>query len=273
MELERSYRVVDNIGNVFLCQYLIDVELESEVIKFGSPYRKECIHIEVMEDFADLHNVIYDERCSYGRLERGAGTKSMLIAALNALKYLNPNVITFGLQDNSSVGEYNLSDYYIITRGITWYQTFLPVKLQTLSDSKQLTMLVRNLSKQLSTTSERMINAYGLTDYRDTVNDIFNSCRRLGNTWLQFHTLLFKTDSRFRNQRLFENILKFHSKNKITNNFSGTHFAGNLKDVQSNIIEFVEIPMVRFGQTGSGRSRNYLCTRGVHQFDEQEIFL
>lgn len=107
-------------------------------IRFGDPYNREegpCIEIQynTERNEANIESLVYDRRCGSSRsLERGEGTRDMVMASLKVLATLFAGLTNVYFKDASQISCENnslyLSYYYVAMHGQTWYERYFNAK-------------------------------------------------------------------------------------------------------------------------------------------------
>lgn len=203
-----SYKVIDKYNNVYLCNEEYDESTKTHNIELGGSINTPCVGLTLSDGQFYLNEVTYNEKCSFNGLVRGSrGTKSMVLTALCIAKHLEPTVSTFIIQDNSDIitttGDFSLHDYYIITRGYTWYQSFLD-----LASGDSLQILVNKLRQNINWNPTEIANKYGmvLTDVKTVLYKCETTC-----TWLEFNFTLFTVFPEKRFNSMFAQIIDAHT--------------------------------------------------------------
>lgn len=251
MSIVSSYLAEDPLGNKYLCNHEYNAKTDEHSIKLGATFRTACVVVEY--DAASkcfwLLDAFYNAQCAYNGLKPSAGTKSMIFTALCITKALYPHVKTFMLQDNSQVdrqsAQFHLYEYYLLTRGITWYQTFLP-----LDSDDNVKKLIGFLSKTVTQTPLEIAVAYGINP--NVIENIYNKCARNGSfNWFTFHSMLFNEHVQLRNNDVFRKIIVYHTSETFVAKLFGAKYTGSFDDIDCDgMIGTTPIETRRFAQAG-----------------------
>lgn len=246
-----SYRAEDHHGNIYLCNHEFNLNTNEHRIKLGAN-RFPCIEMDydATENRFVLADVLYDSQCSYNELARKDGTKSMIYTALCITKKIYPRVETFILQDNSGVtsttGTFNLSEYYLLTRGITWYQTFLPLR-----GDANVERLYEILSETVTLSPKQIADAYKVDIV--LVQNVYNACASHGKfTWHTFHLVFFDEHPELRTNNLFKRIISYHTSNTFATKIWGAKYTGKFTDINCIGILGLQPIETSYMQSGGG---------------------
>lgn len=182
-----SYEIKDIYGNTFLCNH----DPHSMVLQVGSKrMNMPCIRLQIF-DIGNQYKVLvedvfYNLKCAENDLKHGeTGTKSMLICALEMIKFLYENVDIFELQDNSFLWDeesnISLSDVYVLTHGYTWYESFLKLHPAVPVDALSVHDLKHKLNAKMDMPYYEFMNKmFGCNmhdaDQLQWIKDIWTSC-------------------------------------------------------------------------------------------------
>lgn len=211
-----SFQVTDKNDNIFLMNHTVDNELESYVIELGATYYEPCVRLS--SSFGDdkfyLESVIYDSKCAYNGMARGVqGTKSMVLTALCIAKHFYPDIKEYVIQDNSEIVDnnvvFNLHQFYLLTRGESWYQSFLKLK-----GDGQLRLLDKKLSKPVSITHK----------FEETYQ--IDPASIEPSNWYQFHTKLFQSFPKLKTNTMFRQIIIYHTSHDFASSLHGAQYSG-----------------------------------------------
>lgn len=107
-------------------------------IKYGDALNRQegpCIDLtyDTEDNFIKLDCLHYDPRCSYNTiLEKGTGTREMIMSLLKLCVESFPNIKRILLHDASTIlcknENLELSYYYLVIHGQTWYEKYFHAK-------------------------------------------------------------------------------------------------------------------------------------------------
>lgn len=262
-----SYELRDIYGNTFLCNHTDEYDTQDPTfikhrIEVGSSHMSDpCVKISIKEQ-ANSFRVWVDDfyshpKCSQGEnLPRGErGTQSMLLCALQMVEQLYPDCVEFKLQDSSypKDGSENVSlaDIYMLTRGKSWYESFLNVK--PLRDDQGT--LVRNYKRvvnQIMTTlyNELIRKSFGgKTIYEANIKETWQKCYGKCK-WYEFLKELSDNNGNAFLVKHMEGITDMLNVGPL----DGVVWKGNLSEQEERLEELrIYSTVKRFGQRGGGR--------------------
>lgn len=237
-----SYRVTDRYKNEYLCN-IVREEGDYLNITIGGPYNSPCVSLVYSDEQFYIEGVSYHNDCSFNGLGKGQqGTQSMILTILCIAKHLFNNVSTFTLDDLSGVSlpnghKFSLYLYYVVTRGYTWYQSFL-----TIRDKPVIEDLRKKLFMKITGTVQSVSQGYGI--HPDIVRDALTHCTTESN-WCDFHVALFTRHPDLKKDSIFNRIIDYHMYNRYHTEFKITEnkiFTGFFKDVPCIQITLTKLP-------------------------------
>lgn len=255
MRTVHSYSVEDKHGNKYLCNHEFNMKTNEHSIKLGATHSSPCVTIEydASSNGFWISNAFYNTRCAYGGLQRNIGTKSMIYTALCITKAIYPKVKTFMLQDNSQVetqsGSFKLYEYYLLTRGTSWYQSFLPIVGDT-----NLQILYNILSRGVTQTPQEIATMYGIK--KSLIENTYIKCAQNDRfTWLMFHNMLFNDYKHLRTNDILRKVLVYHTSDTFAGKLFGAKYTGSFDDIHCDgILGMEPIETKLFQQTGGSFS-------------------
>lgn len=272
---ELSYRVVDQHGNIYLCNLQYSIEEGEHTISLGGTHSNPCVRIRVTPEAAILEGVSYYLRCNVNKngLPRGVkGSKSMVQTALCIAKHFYPMVKKYQFHDISEFVDgqtnFTLPKYYLLKHGVTWYQSFLK-----LENRYALTELRRKLSSLISGSISILSHGYGIDALK--IRSVLSACTQ-DSSWYDFHKKLFEMYPDTVNDVYFNKILNFHMDTGFHDELSNILYTGLFQDIPcDNVFKMEQLSKyIPFGQLGGTPSitdvfRKYVRTKHVNMGIEE----
>ena len=266
-----TYQVTDIFGNTFICNHDPDFDVDdpSEMtyrIQIGSTHiSPACVTIFIIqrgkEYTVSVQDFYGDKRCSEEEnLPRGQqGTQSMLLCALQITKAFYLNAERFEFQDESRKKDdkgksFYLSDKYMITRGKTWYESFLNIIPQTY-DQSHVVYGFRNAVNSTMDMSyyEFMQQVFNndktMADKNEILKQVWYDCYKK-RKWYEFIQMISEERKEY-----WTKNLKWFIKMLHVSSLSGVMWEGDLSKQDKRLVRgsMKKLDQVmKFGQTGGG---------------------
>ena len=136
--------------------------------------RRPCFHMGIKDNIASLDSI---ERGSDCFVDRHNNTRDLVELAFQIAKDKGCN--KFQLTDNSYIscksGSFHLSDVYFLTKGMTWYESILPIKIAGLDDSIMTEYRNRVKTMKWKTVSDYLISKGVSLDFIDATGININA--------------------------------------------------------------------------------------------------
>lgn len=136
--------------------------------------RHPCFHMTMKTGVATLQTI---ERGADCFVDRHNNTKEMVEIAFQIAKTKGCN--KFQLTDNSYIsckfGQFHLSEVYFITKGQTWYESILPIKISGRDDSEMDTYRRRAKTMKWKTVADYLLSKDVNLDFIDVTGININA--------------------------------------------------------------------------------------------------
>lgn len=275
-----SYEITDIYGNKFICnhsQYDDGTDNETFRIQIGSTrISPACVTIELMKNdiigykvnVSDLNThskCAEDDDLGTGR----QGSQSMLLCGLQMTKMLHPETEEFFLQDNTYLKSHDiaLANVYMLTRGSTWYESFLYVIPQLQIATNMVNTFKNKVRSKMDMSYYQVMQEIFHVDHYEAdkvthLKQIWEECYQTC-TWYWF----LKRISDGYDERFWKNYLKNIMLTVEMNSIKEVMWVGNLSEQKQTLSTIKTLRKIKkFGQIG-GNQRGYFGHRGV-SYDE-----
>lgn len=136
--------------------------------------RRPCFHMTIKDGLANLQGLERGEDCF---VDRHNTTRDLVELAFQIAKEKGCN--KFQLTDNSYIscknGRFNLADVYFLTKGMTWYESILPIKIAGVDDSIMTEYRNRVKTMKWKKVADYLVNKGVSLDFIDTTGVNSNS--------------------------------------------------------------------------------------------------
>ena len=242
-----SYFVTDKFSNVFRCNFAKEQEEYSSFVtrtlEVGAKCGKPCVRIDIDEDeqSCTLEEVTYDSLCAFDGLPHGEqGTRSMVLTSLIMCKFLVPSLRSFSFQDDAELTQTRtsppicLADYFLLTRGQTWYTLFLQCEPLNTIQKDIYKSFLQKMHSILDMSESAVLKIYG-----SSVLALYLQCQQESTSLMEYHRRLFETFPRLKHNSFFKKLIAFHSGDTIKS-FHGWTWSGNIDSIDKSTVKRIE---------------------------------